>query len=749
MHRRDLLKAVPMVLAAPSVRAAASTVAEVKPHTGAPTLFLDGKPAFSASWWIHAPMPQKWTSAESSRGAARAGVHTYAFDVGSAIEWAGPAPGRSSHFDFSTVEARFGRILDVDPQARFHLRVHLEIGRDDWWSKLYPAELELHSNGRRYTQSFASTLWREQANQFLKALIQHLSQTGLLDRVIAFQVGAGHTGEWVKGETSMYEVCGDYSEPMRRHFRRWLHDRYRGDLQHLRSAWNDPNAAFETAEVPTAQQQLQAKRFLFRDPRQEQRTIDYFRCLAETSAAAVIDFCRTVKQATARRKLAGAFYGYLMELAWNGGFFAERPDSPYSTYQRSGHLGLRLVLDSPDVDFLVSPYSYGYRGIGGDGPTMLPAESARIHGKLILIEDDTRTHVDAEPNYGRTSTLAESVAVLRRNFAQACIRGQGMWWASWKADPSREPGFTPLLETFLRLGERLLETDRTPASEIAVLIDDESFFYESSLNNLDVPLIFQQRLWGLPRTGAPFDTYLLQDFIDGRLKPYRLYIFLNAFRLDAQRRENLARQLRRDGRAALWIYAPGYVRDDLSLDHMAELTGLHFASGEQPWGARVHITDFTHPITRGLPPDLDWGTDSKLGPIFYVNDPQARVLGQVVYSQGNCKPGMAVRAFPGWTSIYVAAPNLPAPVLRAIARFAGVHLYSDAGDVLHASRDLLAVHTVSGGRRAFRLPRPVEVVHDLFERKTVARNTAAFEVDLPPASTAFYYTGAGARLASL
>jgi hypothetical protein len=75
-------------------------------------------------------------------------------------------------------------------------------------------------------------------------------------------------------------------------------------------------------------------------------------------------------------------------------------------------------------------------------------------------------------------------------------------------DASKEPAFLPLLEAleaFQRLGTRLLETDRSSVAEIAVLLDDESFFYGSNRNYLDVPLIFQQRLRGLTRTGAlPF-----------------------------------------------------------------------------------------------------------------------------------------------------------------------------------------------------------------------------------------------------
>ncbi|MFN0171708.1 MAG: hypothetical protein ACKV22_35285 [Bryobacteraceae bacterium] len=729
MTRRELvgLVAVPAFSASEGFLAA-----EVKPHHGTPTLFINGQPSFSASYWVSAPSVTKWESAEASRRASAAGIHTYAFDVGSGTEWVKP------DFDFSTVKARFGRILDIDPAARFHLRCHLEVGADDWWSKLYPQELELHSNGRRYTQSFASRVWREQANGFLRAYIQKLSETGLLDRVVAFQVGAGHTGEWVKGETSMYDVCGDLSEPMRRAFRAWLRARYGENVDSLRKAWNNPAAAFETAEVPSAKDQLHGRGYLFRDPRIEGRTIDYFRCLAELSADAVIDFCHTVKQATGAKKLAGAFYGYVLELAWNGGFFAERADSEYSTYQRSGHLGLRKVLNSPHVDFLVSPYSYGFRGIGGDGPSMIPAESARLHGKLVLIEDDTRTHIGGDTNYGRAATLAESIAILRRNFAGAMTRGQGMWWLSGTVDPAREPAFAPLLRDFERLGQLLLSTDRTPASEVAVLVDDESFFYQSSLHNLDVPGIFQQRLWGLPHIGTPVDTYLLQDLIDGRLRAYKLYVFLNAYRLDSERRQALARNLRRDGRVALWIYAPGYLNDDLSLDHMTGLTGFKFGLGERPWGPQMHLTNVTHPLTKGLPRDLSWGTNSKLAPIFYVDDPSATILGQVVYSQGNCKPGLAVRTFPEWTSIYVAAPNLPAALLRNVAKFAGAHIYSDEGDVLYATRELLGVHTVSGGPRRLRLPRAAAEIVDLFAGKVVARGTSVFDVELPPASTVLY-----------
>jgi hypothetical protein len=180
---------------------------------------------------------------------------------------------------------------------------------------------------------------------------------------------------------------------------------------------------------------------------------------------------------------------------------------------------------------------------------------------------------------------------------------------------------------------------------------------------------------------------------------------------------------------------------------MTDLTGFRFGRGDNYWGEFMHITNFTHPICQGLPQDLFWNTTHTIGPVFYLEDPEATYLGQVVSAQGRCKPGFGVKTMNGispsssWSSAYVATPNVPAPVLRGIARYAGVHLYNDNGDVLYATPDLLSIHTVSGGPRKFDLPRKVEVVYDLFDGAIIATNTDQFNTLLPPASTTLYFTG--------
>ena len=123
---------------------------------------------------------------------------------------------------------------------------------------------------------------------------------------------------------------------------------------------------------------------------------------------AQLALARTVREETNGEKLVGGFFGYVLELAWNMGFFATPstiPDANVSTIQRSGHLGLGRLLESPDIDFLVSPHSYGFRGMGGDGLPMQPAEALRRHGKIYFMEEDALMHNNFDPG-GRLTQLS-------------------------------------------------------------------------------------------------------------------------------------------------------------------------------------------------------------------------------------------------------------------------------------------------------------------------------------------------------
>ncbi len=131
-------------------------------------------------------------------------------------------------------------------------------------------------------------------------------------------------------------------------------------------------------------------------------------------------------------------------------------------------------------------------------------------------------------------------------------------------------------------------------------------------------MIFHQRLQGLSRIGAPCDYYLLDDLLEFDVKPYKLYIFLNAFYLDNTRRDKIKEKICKDSNTTVWLYAPGYINKDADIDNMYNLTGFRFGMGKQPWNSFMHITNFEHTITRDLPQDLFWGTESHISPHFIL-----------------------------------------------------------------------------------------------------------------------------------
>jgi len=224
----------------------------LKDNHGTPTLYLNGKPVFYGLMWGSAPSPDDYPLKECARYYGQAGVHFFTFDMGmqgNPPDWCGPRSGSVNFYNFDVLQKKFDEVIKADPEAHFHLRVHLEAL--EWWQKLYPDECELTADGRRPTQSFASKVWREQAKDYLRALIAYINKNGMAERVVAYQTGAGGTGEWVKG-SAMKDDAIDYSRPMQEHFRDWLRNRYNNDEKSLRDAWNDPYITFEAASVPPA-----------------------------------------------------------------------------------------------------------------------------------------------------------------------------------------------------------------------------------------------------------------------------------------------------------------------------------------------------------------------------------------------------------------------------------------------------------------------------------------------------------------
>jgi hypothetical protein len=484
------------------------------------------------------------------------------------------------------------------------------------------------------------------------------------------------------------------------------------------------------------------------------RVPDYFEFFNQMVGGVLLENAAWVKEATHRKKIVGAFYGYL----WL--------NFPNLSVVHTGHLDLTNVLRSPDIDFIASPYQYDNKQIGGpDYSQTLPAE-VQLHGKLYFNEVDTETYLHQRQwRWGNSlhnpENYPETKALLIRDYAYALTNGFGMWWTDLFGGTYHDEEIISLLRKLKEIDQQYLTADRQSNAEIAVVLDESSYTYFGDGEPFLSPLLTVQKQWQFAFIGAPWDPYELSDIGNPKMRDYKLYIFLNTFHVTPLERREIHDKLAKNGATAIWVYAPGYIDRDLSVKNIEALTGINVEEADTPGELHVNVTSFDSPYTKDLAQPMAYGTDVdvrnikrwydhqlylkdprdpslqrdlpgfSINPRFWSDDPKAKVLGTLA---GINEPGLVVKRVGNWTSIYSSAPILPAALLRNIAQAAGCHIYSDGGDVVYAGGDFLGIYSPQGGSRTFRLPNHSDVF-DLLDNRILAKNSDKFDVTMEPNTT--------------
>ncbi|MBM3859354.1 MAG: hypothetical protein FJ395_06855 [Verrucomicrobia bacterium] len=636
---------------------------ELRPIGGDPAIVVNGKPMSGFMYLVHGGLHPDF-----HREAAQAGIHLYS-------DWFGTSRhGDMGHvgperYDYGEYDRYFSAILDLDPEAYF--LPHIGLTGPLWWQKAHPEEMSLREDGVREPTSFASEIWKREMGDDLRKLLAHLRRAPYADRIIGYILYSGYTAEWQMWGT-WQSSRDDYSQPALRAFRAFLANRYRTDAK-LRAAWADGNVTLASAEMPLWSKRRPPGTQVLRDPKTERQAMDFYEFINNMTADAILHFTRIAREATEGKSLIGTYYAYL---------------SPHGINQQdSGHLAARRVFDSPDIDFLISPPNYFHRNPGETSTLMSATDSFRMRGKLWLDESDHRTHLtDPSAGYGRASTLEETLGVFWREFAAVLTKRAAVSWFDMHGGWFSHPQILAEMGRAAAIATTSLPHRKPFAPEIGVFVDPESFYWMRS-TTANAALVLNQ-IVTMPQSGAPWDFCLLSDIGDARLPNYKLYIFLNAFRVDSAQRAAIIHKLKRNNATALFIYAPGcFDADGFSLDNMRALTGIRIAKDD----------------TEGTP-QLDGiagPNDLKVSPLFYANDPTAQVLGKLV---GSGRPGLVSKKMDGWKSIYSAAMTLPPSLIRRIARDAGVHIWLESDDALYTDGQFVGVHAASDGVKRVRLP---------------------------------------------
>lgn len=685
-------------------------------HGGAPTLHLNGRPIYGMAMMPEPYVADQWVT-QSCRDFAAAGVDLY-----SEIFWSWMKPQEGCHgwwlgegeYDFDRIDRRIRAIIRANPQALIIPRIKLN--PPDWWLQTHPDEITVDAGGNRARQaSLASELWAGTYERMLRDVIRHMEAADYAPHIAGYHPAGGGSSEWFWwGPGGTAADVHDFSPAAVRRWRRWLAERYGADTGALRRAWGDPAASFEDAE-PTLPADAAARRHgVFRHPVQGRRVIDYRRFLSDMVSGNIIRSCRIVKEETGGRKIAGVFYGYSMYC-----------------HNMDGFQGLEAVLNSPHVDYLAAPTAYDRRR-GGEVGGFISAYTAsyRLHNKLYWDEVDTRTHLYPGHVAYRTDTLDETLAVAQRAVGYSLAKGTNLWWFLLAGNATFHQA--EVMDTIARLRtacDEALEHRRDPVSQVAVFADEDNM-HAAPGDYAFRHALLRGTLDELECMGAPYDMYLLPDIANPRLPDYKLYIFLNAFRIDERLRQAIREKAGREGKTAVWVYAPGYVgQTGFSPEGIAQMTGISVRAIDERVAAEMTLTPQTHPITHAAPQSRTerW----EISPVFVIDDPAATVLATTAG-----RPSLAVKELEGRRSVYSLLP-LKREVLQGLCRAAGVHVYSDTFDALSANTGYVMLHTLGPGKKRITLPRAAGV-RELVTGRELGKNLDVIEEQLPEGVTRIY-----------
>jgi hypothetical protein len=641
-------------------------------------------------------------------------------------------------YDFSKIDDFCLKLLSVDPNAFFVLQVNIDSIRQMLdWNKKYPEELVRDHTGNQFifdqanltTPSFASKRWLTDQQANLKAIVDHVSRAPYAGRVIGFTAEAGQGFEWTQYNWYRGNCFLDYSPPFLKGFQAWLEKKYH-NIDQLNKICTKNYKTFSEIALPTKEERLTgATYFLFIEPQKNQLLIDYRQYFSENTADAILTLAKEIKTASDHKSIFGTYYGYIMY--------------PIMRMTESGHFALGKLLDSPDIDFITSILSYSDRLPGEFGGFMTPVDSYRLHGKYSVVQLDLRTQLtpkgSAEAAFGRCNNVKESMNTIKRDFSNCLVSGAafeiGYFGEGWETKDQRIMALLGKCNQIEKDMQNINRKTMDPDTSIAVIVDDISTYYtpnDGGPNWMINWMMCYDQTRDLYHSGTGFDTFLLSDL--GIMPDYKCYIFLNTFHITSEQKKIIDEKLKKDNKTIVWLYAPGIINETkLDAGMVESVTGIKMTVMEKMIQPVIEISDNKETITSFMKEGASYMYKGKgLGPVFIPQE--GKVLGTL---KGKGNAALVMKKFKDWTSVYSFAPNIPAPLIRGIAKYAGVHVANyDDSDNTYLSDRLLAVHTSTGGNRKLYVPSKYKnKAKELYTDTEYPILNGTIEINTAPSST--------------
>lgn len=540
------------------------------------------------------------------------------------------------HLDFAPFEQMVHDVSKAMPEARLLCMIDLN---SPVWLEHYMA-YECCDSFNNLGKAIHNPLWRKSVEEYLQKFLQYADRR-FSDRIQAYVLACGATDEWY-----------DYSLGT--------------EDQHRRTAWREwclKNGLPDPVDIPPAsvREHITHENFL-RDPKVDKIALNYWKFCNQAVADTILHFAAITRKIIHRRALTGCFYGYILEKAG-------------CALVSCGHLDYERVLDSPDIDFLISPGTYSdARRVGGGSGFLVPHGTVAVRGKRLLHECDQRTHT-YNPYLTSEITLkvntawpdeASTVAGLKREAALGLIHRTHLWWFDMWGDFYQGEKVLDTLARVRKIWNDYAGSSPEDLCQIAMIVDPDSTYYLNQ-DHPDILEINRGIRNKLNLVGAPFEVYSFNDIPQIKnFTQYRLVVFTSLFHLTPEKKKILKQYVLKDGRSVLWLGPAGIIdHEKYDPENSRKLTGV------APDAADIAC----------------------------------------------CKQKL-------WQSVYCRDYRKITPAaLKQLAKSAEVHLYTDREWPVYAEGSLLAVHSAEGGTETIRVPRRSGLATELFSgSKTPIRN---------------------------
>lgn len=515
-------------------------------------------------------------------------------------------------------------------------------------------------------------------------------------RIAAVVIEGLETGEWFLPPTSPASMMvGDYTPVMEKEFC----EMEGGDVSNC----SLPTATERnTATLGNALLQWE------NGSHPSARSFRYNQFVSQCVARAIAQFAAVVKNVSAGKALTMAYSGYLFDLS-------------DSRLTGSGHLDLSSLLACPDLDLIGSPYQYStsVREPAGRFTSHGPVDSATLHKKMWVAEDDSRTVLSdrqTPQNIYRVNSTEATVNLLRRNMYTSMLHRQALYWLDLESNGwwGRNDNATMIAITdamwsnashVLRqwqhfLASPTLQAQLLPPAEVAIFVDEISPAARPLLGRggtIQAGYTFETALqmhpWqDIAGIGAPVRVYLMSDLlhVDFPFEEIKFAVFLNAFMMAPKLRQVVKTKLQNDGKTLAWVYAPalfdseqcttaGYCMPDEVA--ASKLVGLRLSMNltAAPISTVFEQTSGTQPfVLPGVLVGKSYG--NALGSVSprVICDAEDSSTSEVIGRYADMEPSIC------WTrpetsnfsSVFVGTPRPPVGFWRALAKSAGVHVYT-------------------------------------------------------------------------